>query len=49
MKADHDFFFSFRRFLYENVPQLKFANPHVVFTRTKDNSRDAELQMVFGG
>ena len=38
----------FRRFLYENVPQLKFKNPHVMITRTKDASREANIQVVFG-
>lgn len=35
------------RFFYENVPQLKFKNPHVEFSGSQNQSEHAELLITF--
>lgn len=35
------------RFFYENVPQLKFKNPHVEFSGSQNQSEQAELLIKF--
>ncbi|EDO32757.1 predicted protein [Nematostella vectensis] len=42
-KANH----GAKRFLYENVPQLKYKNPHVQFMRTKKQSDIGELTISY--
>ena len=42
------FFLFYRRFVYENIPQLKYRNQRTLFNCTMTDDSPAELKIAFG-
>ena len=39
----------FRKFLYENLPQLKYHNPSIEFTVNRHSEKDSMMELLSGG